>query len=58
MIQVGKNNNYGHPSPETVQRLKERDIPVFRNDLQGAVAVNVEDGKISGYRTVIRSESP
>ncbi|MDO4859817.1 MAG: DNA internalization-related competence protein ComEC/Rec2 [Bacillota bacterium] len=58
VIQVGKNNNYGHPSPETLQRLKERNIPVFRNDLQGAVAVNMEDGKISGYRTVIRSESP
>ena len=58
VIQVGKNNNYGHPSPETLQRLKGRNIPVFRNDLQGAVAVDTEDGRISGYRIVIRPGSP
>jgi competence protein ComEC len=36
VIQVGK-NNYGHPTPETLSRLADAALPVFRNDLSGAI---------------------
>ena len=45
VIQVGR-NNYGHPTPETLEKLAERSIPVFRNDLQGAVGVVIKGESI------------
>lgn len=53
VIQVGK-NTYGHPTPQTLGRLAGRNIPVYRNDLQGAVGLNIEDGKIRNVVTVIQ----
>lgn len=39
VIGVGKKNTYGHPSDETLQRFTERNIPVYRTDLDGAVGI-------------------
>ena len=39
VIQVGANNAYGHPAPETVEKLAAFGIMVYRNDRQGAVTV-------------------
>lgn len=36
IIQAGKNNRYGHPSAETLEKLKE--IEVFRTDLEGNIS--------------------
>jgi DNA internalization-related competence protein ComEC/Rec2 len=44
MICVGKNNDYGHPHAETLRALKERDIKLYRTDMQGTV-VFTSDGK-------------
>ena len=41
VIQVGR-NNYGHPSREVLKKLDERGIMVFRNDLRGAVGIDIE----------------
>jgi len=41
VIQVGR-NYYGHPSREVLDRLEEREIPVFRTDLHGAVALRFD----------------
>ncbi|HHY83762.1 MAG TPA: DNA internalization-related competence protein ComEC/Rec2 [Clostridiales bacterium] len=38
-------NLFGHPHPQTLDRLKERNIEVYRNDLQGAVTLKFRDGK-------------
>ena len=38
VISVGSNNRFGHPHIETIQRLTERKVAVFRTDQQGAVA--------------------
>ena len=54
VIQVGKNNMYGHPTPETLQRLETRGIPVWRNDLQGAIGLHLRDGKVKALRTMIK----
>lgn len=43
VISVGK-NNYGHPSPETVKRLEEKGITVYRTDECGAVGIEVHKG--------------
>ena len=39
LIGVGKNNGYGHPSPETLKRLDRHHIPYFRTDRDGAVGI-------------------
>ncbi|HHU48332.1 MAG TPA: DNA internalization-related competence protein ComEC/Rec2 [Clostridiales bacterium] len=38
-------NFFGHPSPQTLERLEQRNIVVYRNDLHGAVMLNYRDGK-------------
>ncbi len=38
VIQVGK-NRYGHPNGETIQRLKNNQIPFWRTDLQGELTI-------------------
>ncbi len=46
VIQVGK-NLYGHPAEETLSRLEERGIEIYRNDRNGAVGVHFEENKLS-----------
>ena len=41
VIQVGK-NNYGHPSPAALERLTARGVPVFRNDVHGAIGLQFQ----------------
>ena len=36
-ISVDKNNRYGHPNPEVINRLRERGTKIYRTDLNGAV---------------------
>jgi competence protein ComEC len=42
IIQVGT-NMFGHPSPQTLDRLMDRGVQVFRNDEQGAVLLRYRD---------------
>lgn len=44
VISVGAGNDYGHPHQETLARLKDAGVQVFRTDLDGTV-VFVSDGK-------------
>ena len=37
LISCGKDNSYGHPTAEVLQRLQERGIQMYRTDLQGTV---------------------
>ena len=37
VIEVGENNIYNHPSDATLNRLKEKDIDVYRTDLDGTI---------------------
>ena len=41
LISAGKNNLYGHPTASTIKKLKERDIQVFRTDIDGKVEINL-----------------
>lgn len=44
VISVGKGNDYGHPHPETLAKLAEAGVEVFRTDLQGTIIAS-SDGK-------------
>ena len=50
VIQVGKDNSYGHPTEDTLSRLRDADVKVYRNDLQGDI-VCVSDGKAVSFTT-------
>lgn len=45
VIEVGK-NSYGHPTSETLQRLKDIGARIFRTDQDGTVTVEVGGGKL------------
>jgi competence protein ComEC len=47
VIQCGLNNFYGHPHRQTLERLEERGIRVFRTDLSGAVGIDIHKSRIS-----------
>ncbi|MDR3364641.1 MAG: ComEC/Rec2 family competence protein [Clostridiales Family XIII bacterium] len=53
VIQVGKNNTYGHPTPETLGRLADAGLPVYRCDEDGAVLVRPAPGGFA-VQTVMR----
>ena len=46
VIQCGKDNMYGHPHDETLEKLYERSIKVFRTDMCGAVGIDIRKGRI------------
>ena len=41
VISVGETNNFGHPAPETLDRLFSRGVAVYRTDAAGNVVVKV-----------------
>ena len=47
VIQCGRNNFYGHPHKQTLERLGERGIPVFRTALSGAVGIDIRGSRLS-----------
>ena len=46
VISCGKDNRYGHPSMETMQRLLNHGVSMFRTDLQGTIVAYVEGSGI------------
>jgi len=37
VISVGKDNSYGHPTEDTLSRLRDAEVTVYRTDLQGDI---------------------
>ncbi|MCK4410038.1 MAG: ComEC family DNA internalization-related competence protein, partial [Candidatus Eisenbacteria sp.] len=60
VVQVGERNRYGHPNPETLDRLEAAGAFVVRTDVDGAVVVTFRRGKaiarcvVSGRECVLR----
>lgn len=52
VIQVGKNNIYGHPAKDTVKRLKKYGVKVYRNDLHGAIGIDIKQEKFRVDRMI------
>lgn len=44
VISVGEDNSYGHPTDNTLSRLRDADVKVFRTDMQGDIWVT-SDGE-------------
>ena len=44
VISVGSKNRYGHPTEETLSRLRDADVTVYRTDLNGDIIAK-SDGK-------------
>lgn len=44
VISCGTDNSYGHPAAETMQKLQDMEIPVYRTDKQGTV-IALSDGE-------------
>ena len=45
IISVGKDNRYGHPTPEILARLKAKNVSVFRTDEAGNLVYDCADVK-------------
>ncbi|NMM64088.1 MBL fold metallo-hydrolase [Clostridium sp. P21] len=44
IISCGKDNKYGHPHHETVTKLKNRKVQIYRTDVDGSIVL-ISDGK-------------
>ncbi len=47
IISVGKNNSYGHPTEQTLSRLQDAEITLFRTDLQGHIICTSDGNTLS-----------
>ena len=47
VISVGKGNSYGHPAAETLDRLKNANVQVYRTDLSGTIVFSSDGKKIT-----------
>lgn len=50
VIEVGADNDYGHPTPDTLNRLQKRNVQVYRTDQHGSIVVTT-DGKTYQVKT-------
>ncbi len=52
VISCGRNNRYGHPHSETLERLEEAGCLILRTDQAGAVTAYFEEGgvRVDTYR--------
>jgi hypothetical protein len=46
VISAGRDNSYGHPHPEVVQRLVDREVEVLRTDLHGTIELRLNKDRI------------
>ena len=47
VISCGAGNPYGHPTDNTLSRLRDADVTVYRTDLHGDITIAFEDGELS-----------
>jgi competence protein ComEC len=48
-ISVGADNDYGHPAPETLERLRSRGVTTYRTDLNGTL-----EARLDGHTVRVR----
>ena len=44
LISAGRENSYGHPHRETLERLADRECRIYQTPVSGAVTVRVVNG--------------
>ncbi|RPF55570.1 DNA internalization-related competence protein ComEC/Rec2 [Aquisalibacillus elongatus] len=50
LISVGTNNIYGHPHPDVITKLKNRNIDIFRTDKMGSITIKYRKGQDTIFR--------
>ena len=50
VISVGEGNSYGHPTEQTLSRLRDADVKTYRTDMQGDI-ICTSDGKTVKFVT-------
>lgn len=59
VISVGKDNDYGHPHRETMERLNVQKVNVFRTDEQGSIVASSNGNTVTINKSpVVLSEAP
>ena len=46
VISCGKDNDYGHPHEETLSRLNDAGVTVYRTDLEGSIVIFSDGMKV------------
>ena len=54
LIGVGKDNLFGHPSSETIDKLDGLKIKTYRTDINGEIMINVNKSGIRRIRTIYK----
>ena len=55
LIGVGKNNTFGHPNEQVIERLKENGVKVYRTDTDGEISIVVNrNGEIVNIQKFIK----
>lgn len=53
LIGVGKNNKFGHPNKNVIERIKNNKIKIFRTDENGEISISTNGkGKIKIVKTI------
>lgn len=47
IIQLGEDNSYGHPHQETIEKLENKRIEIYRNDLNGNIMLTSDGDDIN-----------
>ena len=47
IISLGKDNKYGHPHKEVMERLEKMNVPIYRTDTMGTIVVSTDGENIS-----------
>ena len=55
LVSAGRNNRFGHPHPQIVERMEKQGIFLYRTDLDGAVKILLNDGEIT-IETMLKEE--
>lgn len=56
VISVGEGNSYGHPTEDTLSRLRDADVQVYRTDMQGDV-ICISDGTAVSFSVERNSDA-
>ncbi len=57
MIGVGKDNNFGHPNEEVLERLQALNVKIYRTDEDGEISTYVNSKGEFKVRKLIKQKS-
>ncbi|MFL0364268.1 DNA internalization-related competence protein ComEC/Rec2 [Pseudobacillus sp. 179-B 2D1 NHS] len=52
VISLGKNNRYGHPHKEVIERLQDQGVAVWRTDIHGEIVYAYKNGETGTFSAV------